>query len=107
MWIAVAAFIASFLVLLTGTLMVLSRMEKAHRLQRIGPAPSEASILRGMTEEPASAKIEKLIYPFHRVLPRTEREVSVRERRLTQAGFREARHLDLFYASKVVVPCIL
>lgn len=107
MWLAVAVFIASFLLFLTSALLVVDRMGKSRRLARIGSRKTEESMLSGMTEEPASAKIERLVYPFHRVLPRTAREASAVERRLAQAGFREAKYVDLFYAAKVIVPCLL
>jgi tight adherence protein C len=107
MWIAVSVFIASFLLILTGVLLVLHRADRSHRMARIGSPLWQAAILSGITGAPPRTTIEKFATPFQGVLPRTEQEVSLVERQLSQAGFRNAKYVNLFYAAKVVVPGVL
>ena len=48
--------------------------------------------------------VENIISPFERVLPRSPEEVSVTQKRLIRAGFRQARHVNIFYGCKVLSP---
>ena len=58
-------------------------------------------------ESPSVARIEKLLYPFQGMLPRSPKEVSNLKRMLAQAGYREARHVNTYYAAKVIAPAAL
>ncbi len=107
MWIAVSIFFAAFFLIFSAALMVLYSLQRSRRIARIGPAPQGAAMLTGAPAEPTRVKIEKLVAPFQKVLPRTEKEVSAVERRLTQAGYRESKYLNVFYGAKVAVPCLL
>jgi tight adherence protein C len=45
-----------------------------------------------------------VITPLQKVLPRSPEEVSVIQKRLIRAGYRNDSYVNVFYASKVVVP---
>ena len=45
--------------------------------------------------------------PFQNVLPRTEKETTVTQKRLIRAGYRQPQHVNIFYAAKVLVPLSL
>jgi tight adherence protein C len=107
MWIALSVFLACFLLILSAGRMLVARAEKAHQLIRIGPARQESALGDGVPAQPFRARIEKFVHPFQRVLPRTEQEVSRVQRQLIRAGFREVKYVNLFYASKVLTPCVL
>lgn len=51
--------------------------------------------------------VEQVIRPFQGVLPRSAQETSVVQTRLIRAGYRKKTHVNMFYASKVLVPLAL
>lgn len=107
MWIALAVFFATLLLMLSGGVLFVYRAEAARKLARIGSTEKEASILSGMVREPSGTKLEKLVYPFHKVLPRSDKESSAIGSQLVRAGFRGSKAVNIFYSMKVVVPALL
>jgi tight adherence protein C len=51
--------------------------------------------------------VETIITPFQNIVPRSPQDASVIQKRLMRAGYREDGHLNIFYASKVLVPLSL
>ena len=49
----------------------------------------------------------RLIEPFERVLPRSSNEVSVVQKRLVRAGYREKSCVNVFYGAKVLAPILI
>jgi len=107
MWIAFLAFIAAFVSILSGGLLFFYRAEAARRFARIESTQQEAVILSGLTAEPATSTLDRLMSPFQRVLPKAERGSSAMSQRLTQAGFREPKYANVLLVAKFAVPCIL
>jgi tight adherence protein C len=71
---------------------------------------NQAAVLTGLQAADHTARMERLLHPFRGVLPRSAQEVSKVKRQLARAGYREARHVNTFYAAKVVAPaglCVL
>jgi tight adherence protein C len=104
---AVFAFATAFLLIVTAGVLVFYRSTAHRRLSQVVVSPGQADILTGMSTESKVARIEKLLYPFQRVLPRNDMEVSNLRKLLARAGYRESRHVDMFYAAKVLVPASL
>lgn len=107
MWTIFAAFAAVFLMILTAGIMVFYRSTTHQRLSQIAAAHSHTAVLADLSGKSLSARLGKLLYPFHKVLPRSPKEVSKVRKLLAQAGYREARHVDLYYAMKVLAPAAL
>ena len=108
MWVVLLAFGASFLLILTAGIMTFYRSNAHRRLSELTATKGQAAIVAGMTgETPAVARIEKLLYPFQGMLPRSAKEVSNLQKMLASAGYREASHVNLYYAAKVLAPALL
>jgi tight adherence protein C len=104
---AIFAFTAAFLLIVTIGILVFNRSNAHRRLSQIGVSQGQAAVLTGMSGITPVARMEKLLRPFQRVLPRSEKEVSNLRKLLARAGYREARYVNTFYAAKVLVPAIL
>jgi tight adherence protein C len=66
-------------------------------------------LLRPVVPEPG-ARLEKLVKPFERIVPRSPEDVSTLRKRLICAGYREKSYVNIFYSAKLMVPvalCIL
>jgi tight adherence protein C len=108
MWITFFAFGATFLLILAAGVLVFYRSKADRRLSQVMASQNQTNVLAGMTgESPAIARIEKLLYPFQGMLPRSQKEVSNLQKMLAQAGYREARHVNAYYAAKVIAPAAL
>jgi len=108
MWIAFLAFGAAFGLILTAGVLVFYRSPAHRRLAQVMASHGQTDVLAGMTgESPSVARIEKLLYPFQGMLPRSQKEVSNVRKVLAQAGYREARHVNTYYAAKVIAPAAL
>jgi tight adherence protein C len=107
--LALFTFVASFLLLASIGGLIFYRQTALRRLAQSISSGADANILRSMTPS-RSAKIEKLIKPFEKVLPRNSQDVSSVQKRLVRAGYREQSYINIFYSSKVLVPgalCLL
>src|SRR5205085_9826763 len=60
----------------------------------------------GLVRVTQGASMATLVQPFQKVLPRSTAEVSVIQKRLIRAGYRQDSHVDFFYGAKVLVPVI-
>jgi tight adherence protein C len=106
MWSAFFAFTAVFLLIATGGL-IFYRGSTHRRLSQIVISQSQAAVMTGMSGESGVARLEKLLYPFQGMVPRSPKEVSNLRKLLAQAGYREARHVNTYYAAKVLTPATL
>jgi tight adherence protein C len=107
MWTAFFAFAAAFLLIVTAGFLFVYRSSTDRRLSQIVVSQSQTAVLTGMLGEPAIARFEKLLHPFQGVLPRSAKEVSNLRKMLAKAGYREARHVNYYYAAKVLTPAVL
>lgn len=53
------------------------------------------------------SSVETIVKPFQNILPRSPAEVSVLQRRLIRAGYRDQGAVNIFYGAKVFVPIAL
>jgi len=108
MTLALVTFLAIFLLITSIGLLIFYRETM---LQRLASAisPDAGSPKNKLTQwlEVYSKKSQSVIAPFQKVLPRSPEEVSVIQKRLIRAGYRKDSHVNLFYASKVLVPILL
>ncbi|HWC98098.1 MAG TPA: type II secretion system F family protein [Candidatus Sulfopaludibacter sp.] len=98
-------FLATFGLILSGGLLIFYRAAVFDRLQEL-IHPRSVTVTAGLTE-PRRDRIQSVIRPFQNMLPRSADEVSLIQGRLTRAGYRDATALNMFYASRVLVPIIL
>lgn len=106
MWTAFFAFTAAFLLVLTAG-MFFYRSSTHRRLSQIVLSQTQSAVLTSMSGESSVARLEKLLYPFQGVLPRSAKEVSNLRKLLARAGYREDRHVNMYYAAKVLAPATL
>jgi tight adherence protein C len=106
MWTAFFAFTAVFLLIATAGL-IFYRSSANRRLSQIVVSQEQAAILTGIAANPRKARIEKILYPFQRVIPRSAKEVSGLRKLLARAGYREAKYVNTYYAAKVLAPATL
>ncbi|HEY3455181.1 MAG TPA: type II secretion system F family protein [Bryobacteraceae bacterium] len=111
MGLALFAFIAIFLLIASAGLLVFYRAAMMQRLSAaIAPAGGRESWWSWLKPKRAGESIKAVVQPFDKVLPKSPQEVSVAQKRLIRAGYREDAHVRLFYGTKVLLPllfCIL
>src|SRR5580704_13183793 len=105
MVLALFAFIAAFLLMSSLGVLIFYRQTALRRLSQVVSRASDVSLLRSVAPVPGS-RIEKLVKPFQKVLPRSDAEASTVQTRLSRAGYREKTFVNIFYSSKVLVPVI-
>lgn len=102
-------FVAVFLLILSGGLLLFHRDALLRRLANVvspQTGPTESWLERLMSIR-TTASLAKAIDPFQKVLPRSPEELSVAQRRLVLAGYRKDIHVNILYGSKVIVPIAL
>ena len=107
MLLLILAFIGSFGLICSAGLLIFYRDAVRDRLsvlmeQRLTPGKRTGGLFK-----PRAATVEQIVRPFENVLPRTAREVSVLQKRLIGAGYREESAVNMFYGGKVAVPLAL
>jgi tight adherence protein C len=100
-------FVTTFGLILSAGLLIFYRAAVLDRLQQIIHPRSTAAAEVGRLDDPRSLRIESLVKPFQNMLPRNADEVSLIQRRLIRAGYRDPSTLNTFYASRVLVPIFL
>jgi tight adherence protein C len=102
------SFLATFALLVSAGLLLFYRDTLMDRLQAIVEPRtgfSQGLIGRLLHRKPAS--IEELVKPFQNVIPRSMAEVSVVQKRLIRAGYRDPSAVNIFYGAKLLVPVSL
>ena len=69
-------------------------------------AKPSGTLLQNLVPAP-QASVETIVKPFQNLLPRSPEEVSVVQKRLIRAGYRDRGAVNIFYGAKVVVPMAL
>jgi tight adherence protein C len=108
MGLALFAFIAIFLLIGSAGLLVFYRAAMMQRLSAaIAPHDGRERWWSWFKPKRAGESIKAVVQPFDKVLPKSPQEVSVAEKRLIRAGFREEGHVRLLYGAKVLTPLFL
>jgi tight adherence protein C len=87
-------------------LLLFYRQTTLRRLSQVVSRADDNSVLRSLAPAPGS-RLEKLVKPFQRIMPRNSADVSIVQKRLARAGYREPSYINIFYSSKVLVPMAL
>jgi tight adherence protein C len=111
MGLALYAFIAVFLLIGSAGLLIFYRAAMVERLSAvIAPRREEENWLNRLKFKQAKTSLKAVVAPFEKILPKSPREVSVVQKRLIRAGYRDDSALRIFYGAKVLVPlwlCVL
>jgi tight adherence protein C len=111
MGLALFAFIAVFLLIGSAGLLMFYRAAVLQRLSAvISPHSEQESWLTRLKTRGAERSIKAVVQPFDKIIPKSSQEVSVVQKRLIRAGYREDSDVRIFYGSKVLIPawlCVL
>jgi tight adherence protein C len=106
MQLAIFAFLAAFLLMSSLGLLIFYRQATLKRLSQVVSRADDASLL-GSIAPPPGSRLETLVKPFQKLLPRNPADVSTVQKKLARAGYREPSYVNIFYSSKVLVPVAL
>lgn len=106
MGIAIASFVAIFLLVTSGGLLIFYRETIQARIaSAINPQVRQKTIKTTILD--TREVLEGVVERFEKVIPRSEKEVSVVQERLIRAGFREDSAMKIFYSAKFLTPVML
>ena len=105
MQLAIFAFLAAFLLMSSAGFLIFYRQTTLRRLSQVSRA-EDVGLLANIARPPGS-RLEKLVKPFQKLLPRSQADISIVQKRLAKAGYREPSYVNIFYSSKVLVPAVL
>jgi tight adherence protein C len=100
-------FLTAFIIVLSCGLLFFYREAMLDRLAEVTARPGNSMGLIDRILSKRAEDVQSLIDPFQRILPRSPQEVSIVEKRLIRAGFRQDYAVNSFYAAKVLVPLVL
>jgi tight adherence protein C len=105
MGFAILSFVAVFLLLACGGLLLFYRETMLERIQEvIHPRPKPKTLLETLEETKSS--VGRTIQRLEQMLPKSQAEISVIEQRMTRAGFRNDSAVKVFYGFKVLMPIV-
>jgi tight adherence protein C len=106
MGITLLVFGALFLLFAVVGLTVMNRRATRDRLAAvISPQVKHTTLLGSFQQSGLSLK--SMVSRFDRLLPKSKAEVSVVQKRLIRAGYRQATAIRIFYGTKVLTPVCL
>lgn len=106
MGIAILTFTAAFLAISIAGFATVYPAAARRRLSRVvTPHPDASGLLTTLPPKNA-VKVARFVEFFQRMLPRSTGEVSVIQKRLVRAGFRDKTCVNIFYGAKVLVPVL-
>src|ERR1035437_8310571 len=104
--LAIFAFLAAFLLMSSAGFLIFCQETTLRRLSQVVSRADDLGLLANIAPPPGSS-LEKLVKPFQKVLPRNPAAVSMVQKQLARAGYREQSYVNIFYSSKVLVPAVL
>ncbi len=106
MAIALFSFVVIFLLCTSAGLLLFYRQAMLQRISAVvSPRPKRGDFLN--TIQQTGSSIGGIVERLDRVLPKSDAEVSIVEKRLIRAGFRKESAVKVFYGAKVLVPLTL
>jgi tight adherence protein C len=106
MGVAVFTFLAIFLLIASGGLLLFYREVMLKRIsEAINPRPKQMTL--AATIKQTGFSIGNIVERFETVMPKSEQEVSIIKQRLARAGWRNESAIKVFYGCKVLVPILL
>src|ERR1700751_3488455 len=107
MGIATVTFVVIFILLSSAGLLLFYREAMVQRLSGLlTPGQKKATVLETLQRTGTSLG-QNMIGQLERLVPRTQSELSVVQRRLVRAGYREDSAVRFFYGAKILVPLLL
>ena len=106
MGIAAVSFIAVFLLIASGGLILFYRQAMIQRISAV-ITPSEKQASFRETMEQAGATLGVMVQQLEHVVPKSQAEISVVQQRLVRAGYRSDSAVHFFYGAKAIIPLIL
>jgi len=107
MAILIVSFLGIFGLILSTGLLLFYRDVIRERLSAIVDARMSSSGAVFNLFHPKKGAMEQIVRPFQNVLPRSTQEVSVVQKRLIRAGFRDDSAVNSLFGAKVLVPLAL
>jgi tight adherence protein C len=107
MGIALLTFLAIFVLLGSLGLLLFYRAAMMERLSAVISTRKDRPLSSWFRIDRAGDSLKAVVQPFEKVLPKSPKEVSIVEKRLIRAGYRDASAARLFYGAKVLVPALL
>ena len=106
MGIALISFGAVFLLVASAGLLLFYREAMIQRIgEVVNPRAKKADLLSSIQQTGSS--LGGFVEQLNRILPKSDAEVSVIQKRLIRAGFRKDSAVQIFYGAKVLVPLVL
>ena len=106
MGIALISFGAVFLLVASTGLLLFYREAMIQRIgEVVNPRAKKADLLSSIQQTGSS--LGGFVEQLNRILPKSDAEVSVIQKRLIRAGFRKDSAVQIFYGAKVLVPLVL
>lgn len=107
MGIAAVTFVVIFILLSSAGLLLFYREAMVQRLSGLlTPGQKKASVLETLQRAGTSLG-QNMIGQLERLVPRSQSELSVVQRRMVRAGYREDSAVKFFYGAKILVPLSL
>ena len=103
MGIAVVSFIVVFLLITSGGLLLFYRQAMLQRISAVVTPRAKRGDLMSTLQQTGSS-LGGMVEQLDRVVPKSQAEVSMVEKRLIRAGYREESAVKIFYGAKVLVP---
>jgi tight adherence protein C len=100
-------FFVIFLLIASGGLLLFYREAMLQRLSTVMTPRGGKRAGLASTVQQAGSSFGGMVEHLERVLPKSQAEVSVVQKRLIRAGYRKDSALNLFYGAKVLVPLAL
>src|SRR5665213_3327244 len=106
MGFAIVTFLAIFLLITSGGLLVFYRQTMIQRIAAvIFPESKRENLLSSIQQKNIS--LGSMVEPLERFLPRGKEETTARQQRLIKAGYRKESAIKMFYGAKVALPLCL
>ena len=106
MGFAILTFLAMFLLVASGGLLIFYRETMFKRLaEAIDPRPKKKSLRDALQQTGFS--LGNMVERLEHIMPKSQAEVSVVVQRLIRAGYRDESAVKVFYGCKVVAPLLL
>lgn len=106
MTLIVISFLAVFLLIASGGLLLFYREAMLQRIHEvINPRPKQKTLVGAI--EQTKYSVGSVVEKLETMLPKSQAEVSVMMQRLTRAGFRDEQAAKFFYGCKVLIPLLL
>jgi tight adherence protein C len=107
MGFALLTFMAIFLAIGSLGLLLFYPAGMVQRLSAVISPGQERKAFGWLKGKSAGSSLRAVLQPFEKVLPKSPAEVSVIEKRLMRAGYRDESAVHIFYGAKVLVPILL